>query len=158
MVGVLAHLYRIQDAQVPDLIVADPIHKQKSLLFLVRLNAPDEVHVSVCRHLGNQLPHLFPDLDAQVPFVPFMLQLLVLLAESISDELYLDRAQSHQQVLSYQVLVLLPETFDHILDVARSVPDHKRFPGVYQIARREMVMMIVLLFYTTQKIIIFYVY
>lgn len=63
VVGVLAHLDGVEDAEVLDLVVADLVHEGEALLHLVGLYAADEVQVGVAGHLADEVSHLLADLD-----------------------------------------------------------------------------------------------
>lgn len=74
MVAIFSHAHSVQHSEVPDLVVADTINKCKCEFLLIGLNASDEVHVGVERHLVHQGSNLLTNLEPQEFFSVLRLQ------------------------------------------------------------------------------------
>ena len=154
VVGVLAHLDGVEDAEVLDLVVADLVHEGEALLHLVGLYAADEVQVGVVGHLADEVSHLLADLDPEEPLVALHLEALPPLLEALRDYLQLRLAQLLHDVLPDQVLVLLSEALRHVLDVPWRVPDDEGPAQVDVVGGGELVMLLVMLADVGEEVIV----
>lgn len=144
VITLFSHLNCVQDAQILYLVVGDSVHKCECLFLLIRLYASNEMKIGIGGHLSDELLHLFTNLNSQVFFVWLCFHWLKFLFKNAFNNRGLWLGEFGDDVFSQEILIFIPETFNHVFNFTGSVFDDERVSDVGGIRRWKVFMMLMI--------------